>query len=144
MRLSKYFTIEEFVTSQTAARLGIDNTPPEQAIENMQELCLHILDPLREALKKPIIISSGYRSPELNQAIGGSPTSQHCLGLAADIIVPQLHPEEVFNMVVESDLPYDQVIEEFGQWTHLSYATVPRKQNLLARRENGKINYFKA
>jgi len=144
MRLSKYFTIEEFVISQTATRLGINNTPSEQAIKNMEALCLKILDPLREAIGKPIIISSGYRSPELNKAIGGAPNSQHCLGEAADILIPQLYPCEVFTKIIELDLPYDQVIDEFKQWTHVSYTSSPRKQKLLARRENDSINYFKA
>jgi hypothetical protein len=142
MNIGKYFTINEFVVSEYAERNGIANTPSDYVINNLQKLCNNILDPLREHLGKPIIITSGYRSAELNKAIGGSPTSQHIVGQAADIIVPSIPIDDLFHTIIDSGLPYDQLINEFHQWIHVSYTDMPRKQKLLALRINGKTGYF--
>ncbi len=144
---SKYFKLEEFIVSQTAIRLNIDNTPSDVVINNLNWLCLKILDPLREKLNKPIIISSGYRSEKLNKIIGGSKTSQHISGKAADIIVSGIKSRDLFNFIKQkTTLPFDQMIEEFSQWIHISHdrdKTQQQKERLIATKVNGKIIYEK-
>lgn len=139
---SKYFTLEEFTFSSTAVRKGINNKPDLIHLANLQALVTNILDPLREALGKPIRITSGYRSPALNKAIGGSTTSQHSLGMAADIQVPGVSVDDVVKKIIELKLPYDQLIHEFGEWTHVSFDPERgRRQELAATRVNGKTRY---
>jgi len=130
MRLSEHFTLDEFTRSQTAARLGIPNEPTPEDINRMRALCETILEPLRERVGRPIMITSGYRSPKLNRAIGGSPRSQHCRGEAADIVIPGMSPLDVCHALV--GLPFDQAIHEFGRWCHVSYARHPRGERLTA------------
>ena len=86
IRLSEHFTLEEFVRSRKAQARGIKNEPPAEAVEGLKLLVQHILEPLRQAWGQPIFITSGYRSPALNRAVGGAHNSQHCLGQAADIV----------------------------------------------------------
>ena len=140
MNLTEHFTLEEMTISEYAARNGIKNTPSETAIQNLTLLCQKVLEPLRLIVQKPIIITSGYRSKKANEAIGGSSTSQHMKGQAADFIVHDLTLEEVFN-IVAGQLPFDQLIQEFGQWVHASYHEPLRKEKLLAKHVNGKTIY---
>lgn len=153
MRLGKHFTLDEFTQSQTAARKGIDNIPTPEAFANLEALVLNILDPLRDRIGQPIVVSSGYRSPELNKAIGGAskngqPISQHCFGEAADITCPAIGQQQLFEIIRHSDLPFDQLIDEFGDeagggWVHVSFGIRDRKEVLRARRVNGKTVYAK-
>lgn len=136
MNLSPNFTLTEFTKSQAALRLKIDNTPPQQAIDAMKLLCEKVLEPVRAHFGKPIILSSGYRSPALNKAIGGAPTSQHAKGEAADFEIPGLDNYEVAKWM-EAKLNYDQLILEMrtpGQpnsgWIHVSYRVPYRNQEL--------------
>lgn len=124
MHLSTHFELSEFVFSQTAARHGIDNAPPPEAIERLEELCQSVLEPVR-AHFGPIRISSGYRCLELNRRIGSSDGSQHVRGEAADIQAGA-RPLAVCRWIEASDLPFHQLIHEFGGWTHVSIA--PRGQ----------------
>ena len=119
MKLSPHFTLEEMTFSEVAARKRLDNTPTDDILFNLNRLAF-FLEEVRNLLGKPIIISSAYRSPVVNQAVGGKPTSQHCLGLAADIRVSGMTPDAVVKAVRDSHLAYDQVIREFDQWTHIS------------------------
>lgn len=130
MNLSSNFSLEELTTSQTAARKGLNNSPSPEVLKSLQELAI-FLEQLRTLLNKPIKINSGYRSPEVNKAIGGSSNSQHCKGQAADIIVPGMTPDQVVQAIIKSSLPYDQVIREFDSWTHVSISSKPRKQALI-------------
>lgn len=130
MNLSPNFSLEELTTSQTAARKGLNNSPSPEVLKNLQELA-SFLEQLRTFLNKPIKINSGYRSPEVNKAIGGSSNSQHCKGQAADIVVPGLTPDQVVQAIIKSSLSYDQVIREFDSWTHVSISSKPRKQSLI-------------
>ena len=128
----KYFTIKELCQSSTAAQKRIDNTPNSTIISNLELLVKHILDPLRERYGKPIHVNSGYRSPALNKAVGGSKTSQHMTGLAADITTGSIQGnKKLFALVQSLNLPFDQLIDENKfKWIHVSYSTNPRKQIL--------------
>jgi hypothetical protein len=144
--LSPHFTLQEMTASQIAVRLGINNTPPPGVIENLTNLCTKILEPIRVIVGYSIYISSGYRSHELNDAIGGSKNSQHCLGQAADIHVNTLTTEKLYDLIKYSNVPYDQLICEFpdeGGWVHVSYSTTPRRECLIADMVNGKVKYYR-
>ena len=143
MNLSPNFTLEEFTRSQTAARKGIDNLPADlHIIRAMEELCLNVLEPLREMLNRQIHINSGYRCPKLNEAVGGRPNSQHTKGEAADIIVTGVPVADVMRVIVGSTLPYDEAIIEFSEWVHVSYSDRHRKQALIARLVDGTTQYL--
>ena len=119
----KYFTIEELLRSDTASSRGIDNVPTFYALQNLEALVANVLDPLREAYGKPIYVNSGYRSPALNRAVGGSKTSQHVSGQAADITTRTREGNrELWDLVLKLNLPFDQMIDEQGwRWLHISY-----------------------
>jgi uncharacterized protein YcbK (DUF882 family) len=128
----KYFTIAELCKSDTAVRKNIDNSPTSEIINNLEQLVRYILDPLREKYGKPIRVNGAYRCPELNKAVGGSKTSQHMKGLAADITVgSSTQNKKLFQLIIDMDLPYDQLIDEKNfRWIHVSYTKNPRKQIL--------------
>jgi zinc D-Ala-D-Ala carboxypeptidase len=136
MKLSSHFTLEEMLESQTARRKGIAEqfTPPPEAVTNLKALCKNILEPLREAIGKPIKISSGYRCPRLNKAIGGAKNSQHLVGEAADIQgLEGVSNKQLFNKIKQLGLPFDQMIWEFGNdqnpaWVHVSFGPRNRRQ----------------
>jgi len=143
MRLTKNFTLDEFLVSQTAVRNDIDMTPPQEFIDNLQNLCVHVLQPLRDYVGASIHISSGYRPPELNEIIGGSKTSAHRFGRAADFTVDGQTPYDTVEIMIDLDLVYDQVIHEFGKWVHVGISDLPRSEVLTAKREDGKTRYIR-
>jgi len=128
MKLSQNFSLSEFTKSQTATRHGIDNTPSMTNIINLTSLCEGVLQPVRNHFMKPMIISSGFRCKELNTKIGGSKTSQHVLGQAADIEVLGVSNLELSDWI-HTNLEYDQLILEFynekegphSGWVHVSF-----------------------
>jgi len=125
MNLTKNFTLQEMYKSTTAIRLGIDNTPSDIAINNLRLLCNNVLQPLRDHMDESIKVNSGYRSPDLNKKIGGSKSSQHCLGQAADISCGE-RTAEIYEYI-KNNLIFDQIIWEFGNddnpdWVHVSYS----------------------
>lgn len=130
----KYFTFEELTASAIAKRKGINNSPTPKAKANLEQLVDKILDPLRESYGKPIVVSSGYRCPELNRVVGGVSNSQHVTGEAADIRTLSDKPKDnkkLFDLIIELKLPYDQVIDEYGyNWIHVSYSNKNRSQIL--------------
>lgn len=128
----KYFTIKELCHSLTAIQKGIDNTPNSEIVNNLKQLILYILDPLRERYGKPINVNSGYRCKKLNDAVKGSKTSQHIKGLAADITAGSKKENKIlFDLIIEMNLPFDQVIDEKNfSWVHVSFSKNPRKQIL--------------
>lgn len=142
MRLSENFTLEELTASQTAARQGIDNTPPEGVINNLKRLAAALQEVRALLNHRAILVSSGYRSLELNQAIGGSATSDHCKGLAADFICPSYGtPNDIVRAIAASSLSFKQVIREFDKWVHLSIpeeGQEPRKQALIIDRQGAR------
>lgn len=148
IRISKHISIKEATRSNTAERLGIDNFPDSPTLVNMQALAENVFEPLREHFGHPIYITSFYRSPELNKAIGGSHRSQHCKGQAIDIddVIGSSTNADFFNYI-KDNLEFDQLIWEFGNndspnWVHVSYNTDNNRGNILkASKENGKTKY---
>lgn len=144
MQLSENFTLEEMTRSQTAIRRGIPNTPGPAVIRALTALCVHVLEPVRAHFEAPVLVSSGYRSPALNAAIGGSATSQHCLGEAADFTVRGVANIDVIQWMWRT-LNYDQLIYEFGAagWVHASWRDGRlRNEELTARRVDGRVKYL--
>ena len=149
MKLTAHFDLSEFTRSESAKREGLDNTPTAEHLENLKTLCEKVLEPIR--LKYGSInISSGYRGKMLNHFIGGSVSSDHCVGRAADIDMDDMGSgitnTEIFNYI-KDNLDYDQLIWEFGtkekpDWVHVGYRGKDnRKQTLRATKVNGKSHY---
>lgn len=136
-QLSRYFTLAEMTVSDTAARRGLSNKPSPKALENLKRLTA-LLDEIREELGHPIIVTSGYRSPEVNAAVGGSKTSAHCQGLAVDFTCPAVGtPLEVARRIAAMGLEFDQLIHEFGTWVHLGLADGRARKQLLTIDKRG-------
>ena len=134
MNLSPNFTLEELTHSEIAERLGLDNIPNEDVKANLTRLA-RFLEEVRAVLKRPIMVNSAYRSIKVNEAVGSKPTSQHCIGCAADIKVPGITPDNIVKELLKTNLEYDQLIREFDSWVHISipnkFADKPRKQVLI-------------
>ena len=152
MQLSENLTLAEVTKSNTAKRLGIDNAPTAEHLNNLKLVAQNIFQPIREHFKKPINVSSGYRSKALNDATpGSSATSQHCSGEALDLDQDSMNTGITNKMVfdyIKNNLNFDQLIWEFGDdtnpdWVHVSYESTgrQRKQILKAVRVNGKTTY---
>lgn len=135
--MSAHFSIAELTFSQTAVRRGIDNTPSEAVTANLRRLC-DTLEQVRALVGKPLSISSGYRSPALNIAVGGAinPPSAHVVGLAADINCAGLTPKALACLIRESGIAFDQLIYE-GTWVHIGLATGPLRGEVLTANFNG-------
>ena len=151
MKLSKNLSLAEVTKSTTAKRLNIDNTPDEWVTENLRQVALNVFQPLRDAFATPIYVSSGYRSPDLNRAIGGSKRSQHMEGRALDLdadVYGNCTNSQIFNWI-RDNVEFDQMVWEFGDddnpdWVHVSfvYDGVNRKRCLRACRDDeGKVYY---
>ena len=147
--ISKHISYKEGVYSNTATRRGINNDPNDEQLNNMELIAEKVLEPLREWVNGPIKINSFFRSPELNTAIGGSATSQHCKGQAMDIddTFGKATNAEMYHWIKEN-LDFDQMIWEFGDddnpnWVHISYVSEDKNRNrcLLAYKENKKTKY---
>ena len=145
MNLSKHVTVEEFCFSPSAIRAGIKNVMTLEQLDNAELLCEKVFEPLRAHVGKPIKINSGFRSPSLNRAVGGSISSQHCKAQAFDL---ELHDKELFDWIIDN-LEFDQLIAEFGKddyfaWFHISYTrSKNRKEVLRATKKAGKTVYSK-
>jgi zinc D-Ala-D-Ala carboxypeptidase len=152
MRLSKNFSLSEMIKSQTAVRKGIVNIPGEQHTENLRLLCERVLQPIRDHFGKVVTVSSGFRDIILNRHLGSSDSSQHCLGMAADVEIFDIPNNELSDWIKEN-LMFDQLILEYfdpsqgpnSGWVHVSYnptISMNRKEYLIAfKGENGKTNY---
>jgi hypothetical protein len=147
-KLGKHFTIEEFEHSDTAIRRGIDNHMSDAIRINANWLCAYVLDPIREYYGKPLLISSGYRSWWLNKLIGSVNGSQHTKGEAADFTIKDISVDTIFSDMRQGNIKfpmgYDQVIQEFGRWIHISFrAGNNRNDRLIATREKStnRITY---
>lgn len=135
MQLSPNFTLVEFTISETASRHGISNEPSVGDIENLKRLA-HALEEVRMLLGRPLQITSGYRSPRLNDAIKGSQLSYHTKGLAADFIAPPLPVIEICRRIEASNIEFDQLIYEY-QWVHLGLAMSAQRRQVLTKRSSG-------
>ncbi|MBZ5613154.1 MAG: peptidase M15 [Acidobacteriia bacterium] len=131
MKLSEHFTLDDFLLSEVAARCGLDNTPTLVVITHLS-LVAAVMERIRTLLDdKPIFVHSGYRSAEVNRAVGGAGTSAHCHGLACDFVCPGFGtPAEIALVILKSDIDYDQLILEYG-WVHIGLA----QKGFLSRRE---------
>jgi len=134
LKLTEHFTLEELTKSDIAIQHNIDNSAPADIIPNLTRLA-NVLEQVRSVLSKPILVNSAYRSVKINSMVGSKPTSQHCIGCAADIKVSGMTPNDIVNRIVNSKIEYDQVIREFDSWVHISIPkdeqTKPRKQALI-------------
>jgi zinc D-Ala-D-Ala carboxypeptidase len=134
MNLSPNFTLEELTTSEIAERKNLDNTPNATEVANLVRVA-ELLEQVRALLGKPILVNSAFRSKPVNDAVGSRDSSQHRLGCAADIRVPGLTPKQVVRACIDANVSFDQIIEEFGSWTHISVPNTtndkPRKQALI-------------
>ena len=147
MKLSKHFSLKVMTKSGTAARLGLDNTPNEEQIENLKALCENILEPLRDYYEsRPIMVSSGFRSEKLSEAIGSSSRSAHCQGMAVDFEIPGFDNKQVAAHI-KNNFDFDQLISEYYEegvadsgWIHVAYKRdgSNRKQSLIKDKEGYK------
>jgi hypothetical protein len=151
MVISEHLTLAELIRSESAKRNGISNMPTAEHIANLKLLAEHIFEPIRLNFRCPILISSGYRSKELNAKIGGANTSQHSFGQAIDIDMDGTNygvdNQEIFYYIKDK-LPFDQLIWEFGNdknpdWVHCSYSDRHRREVLIAYKQNEKTHYKK-
>ena len=148
MNLSANFTLKELTKSDTATRLGLDNTPDDEALENLKTLCEKVLQPVREHFDKSVSVNSAYRSPESNAAVNGSKSSDHCKGMAADIEIVGVANADLAQWIMDN-LEYTQLILEFytpgipdSGWVHVSYDPENlKKQELTAMKVAGKTQY---
>lgn len=140
---SPNFSMDELTHSDTAARHGIDNTPNENEKDNLYKLAMELENVRKLLNNKPIYISSGYRCLALNELLGSKRTSAHIRGLAVDFTCRQFGtPNEIVFAIINSDIPYDQVILEFDRWVHLSFCEdqeTPRRQALVINKEGAMI-----
>ena len=148
-KITEHFTVEELTASPTAKAKGIKNTPTPEHLANMKYVCEKILEPVRAHFGKPIKINSSYRCPALNAAVGGSKTSDHCKGMAADIEIPGVANADLAQWIMDN-LDYTQLILEFytpgipdSGWVHVSYDPSNLKnQELTATKVAGKTTYL--
>ena len=142
----KYFTIKELTASATAKARGMDNTPDARCMENLETLVREVLDPVREAFGQPIVVTSGYRSPALNKAVGGAKNSQHTFGQAADIRAKYRKDNKRLFDIIRQRGTFDQLIWEHGddrypQWVHVSYSDRQNRQQVLRYDGKGYVPY---
>jgi zinc D-Ala-D-Ala carboxypeptidase len=138
VKLTENFSLQEMTVSEIGQRRGLDNTPNATEIANLVRTA-GLLEQVRALINKPIIVNSAFRSKAVNDAVGSKDTSQHRIGCAADIRVPGMTPREVVEACIKANIGYDQIIEEFGSWTHISVpdspARPPRRQALTIDRQ---------
>lgn len=144
MKLTDHFSLAEMISSETASRLDIDNTPSHEVAQELTRLCQLVLEPLRNGSGKVVVVTSGYRCPLLNKVIRGSRLSDHMFGRAADIKIPGMTPLNVCKLVVLLNLPVKQVIHE-GSWCHVSIhprgVETPRREQLTAHFTRTGVTY---
>jgi zinc D-Ala-D-Ala carboxypeptidase len=149
MQLTNNFSLAEMVKSDTALRHDMDNTPGEAEIANLKTLCEKVLQPVRDHFQSGVKVNSGFRHPDVNAKVGGSKTSDHCKGQAADIEIPGIANADLAGWIM-NNLEYTQLILEFytpgvpdSGWVHVSYDPANlKKQNLTATKKDGKTVYL--
>jgi hypothetical protein len=149
MKLTANFTLNELTQSETALRKGLDNAPTQDVISALQSLAVNVLQPVRDHYDRGVKVNSGYRSPEVNASVGGSKTSDHCKGQAADIEIPGVANAEL-AAYIRDELQFTQLILEFytpgvpdSGWVHVSYDPANlKKQVMTATKRDGKTVYL--
>lgn len=127
------FKISELIHSDLAIQNNINNMPDINALDNMLELIFYCLQPIRNLIKKPIIITSGYRSQQINFLAGGALNSQHKEGKAADFIIKGMTPKQIIEIIKKSDIEYDQLINEYDKWVHISFNKGNNRKQILKK-----------
>lgn len=125
------FSMSELIRSDVASKNGINNTPNPSSLDNLFDLIVYCLQPVRNAIDKPMIITSGYRCTKLNKLVGGVKNSHHLIGCAADFIVAGLNPSEIINIILKSDIRFNQLINEYDKWVHISYIKDKNKNQVI-------------
>ncbi|MBQ9150410.1 peptidase M15 [bacterium] len=125
------FSISELINSDTAQKNNINNMPDVNSLDNILNLIVCCLQPIRDLIKKPMIITSGFRSKKLNQLVGGATNSHHLIGCAADFIINGMKPNEIIKIVSSSDIKFNQLINEYDKWVHISYIKNNYKNQIL-------------
>jgi len=150
VHLTKHFTLEELTKSEVGLRFGLDNTPNDEQLSNLVALCECVLQPVRDHFGKAVKVNSGFRDLEVNAKVGGSKTSDHCKGMAADIEIPGVDNKELAQFILDSGMEFRQLILEFytpgipdSGWVHVSYDPADnKKQVLTATKQKGKTVYL--
>jgi hypothetical protein len=142
--LTENFTLAELVRSDKATERGYHEqfSPPDAVVSNLRLVCDQLLQPLRTHVGRPIKISSGYRAARTNAAVGGEFNSQHLTGQAVDFTIPGMSLMEIVDVVKELELPFDQLIVEFGRWIHISYTSRQRTQILIATKNKANRTIY--
>ena len=115
------FTISEFLSSNVAKKNNIQNIPNPKQLDNILNLIFYCLQPVRNFIRKPIIITSGFRCKKLNDLVGGVKNSNHLSGCAADFVIKNYSPSEIIEIISSSDIPFSELINEYDKWVHISY-----------------------
>jgi len=143
-RISPHFHLKEFTKSKTADEKKIENSPSVEQIKNITALCKNVLEMVRKHFRKPVFITSGYRSPALNKAVGGSRYSQHLKGEAADFVVKEIPVHKIFDFIIHESIPFDQCIHEKKgntEWIHISHKRNRREKLLATPNKEGLMTY---
>jgi len=125
------FKMSELIHSDTAVKNNINNMPDINSLDNLLELIVNCLQPIRNLIKKPMIITSSFRNPEVNRLVKGANNSQHCLGQAADFTIKGMKPREIVEVIKKSGLEFDQLINEFDRWVHISFVKGKNRRQVL-------------
>ena len=125
------FKISELTYSETANIYKINNMPDIKSLDNMLELICYCLQPIRDKLQKPMTITSGYRCSKVNNLVGGANNSQHAKGQAVDFIVKDMTPTQVVDFIKKSGIEFDQLINEYNKWTHISFVKGNNRKQVL-------------
>lgn len=125
------FKISELIYSKKAIEHNINNMPDINSLDNMLDLICYCLQPIRDKIKKPMIITSGFRNAEVNKLVNGATNSQHTKGQAADFVIQGMAVEQIINFIKNSGIEYDQLINEYNQWVHISYNKGKNRKQVL-------------
>ena len=125
------FKISELIYSETAVKNNINNMPDINSLDNMLNLIYYCLQPARELLNAPMTITSGFRNPLVNRLVGGVNSSQHLYGQAADFIIKGMTPNQIISIIKTSKIEFDQLINEYDKWVHISYNKGKNRKEIL-------------
>lgn len=125
------FKMSELIYSETAVKKNINNMPDINSLDNMLNLIVYCLQPIRDKLKKPMVITSGYRNSQVNKLVGGVSNSQHTNGQAVDFTVSGITPAQVVDFIKKSGIEFDQLINEYDKWTHISFNKGKNRKQVL-------------